>query len=187
MARTDRKLPFTPHLSVPSHPERWAVTVVGIGSEFRSDDAVGLAVLRKLKGNMPAGARAVELAGDQSYLLELMSITEGIIIVDAVQSSAPAGTVFRVDASNDPLPEDFLSFSTHAIDSVAAMELARTLGLLPGSVLIYGIVGKNFSLGCNLTPEVDEVVESTCAGIIDDISRIIAQKNTDRRRSCVEK
>lgn len=183
VARTDDMLPCTPQLSVPSGSEGLVVTVVGIGNEFRSDDGVGLAVLRQLKENMPAGARAVELTGDQSYLLELMSSTEGMIIVDAAQSSAPAGTVFRMDVINEPLPEDFLPFSTHALDSVTAIELARALGSLPDSVLIYGIVGRSFEFGSNLTPEVDEAVEITCTRIIDDIGRIIALKNTGRRGS----
>lgn len=168
-------------------PERWPITVVGIGNEFRGDDAIGLTVLRQLKRDLPAGARAVELTGDQSYLLELMLSTDAMIIVDAVQSSAPAGTVFRVDASEDPVPEDFLSFSTHTFDSAGAVELARTLGSLPGRVLIYGIVGRNFSFAPGVAAEVEEVIEIVAARIINDINHIITGRRAGRRRSSAAK
>ncbi len=160
--------------TMPPAVERSLVTVVGIGNEFRGDDAVGLKVSGRLKGNMPAGARTVELTGDQSYLLELMRSTNAMIIIDAVQSSAPAGTIFRVDVSKEPAPRDFLSFSTHAFDSIGAIEMGRTLGILPPFVLIYGIVGRDFSFKNSLTPEVEEAIEVIQEKIISDLETMLA-------------
>ncbi len=157
--------------------ERCSITIVGVGSEFRGDDAAGLEVLRKLKAKLPAGTRTAELTGDQSYLLELMRSTDAMIIVDAVQSSAPAGTVFRIDASKEPVPDDFVSFSTHAFDSAGAIEMARALGSLPAIVLIYGIVGKDFSVRQGLTAEVEEVLEIARARIADDVADILSAGN----------
>ncbi len=179
---TDRTIPRFISGDVALEQNKSVVTVVGIGSEFRGDDAVGITVLRQLKGNLPAGARAVELTGDQSYLLELMRLTDAMILVDAVQSSAPAGTVFRLDAGKEPLPKDFLLFSTHAFNSASAIKLARGLGSLPGTILIYGIVGKNFNFGLDLTPEVEEVVEIICSKIISDINHIMTRKENRKVR-----
>lgn len=177
MSKTPRIRPQDPAPVAGSATARAAITVVGIGSEFRGDDAVGLEVLRKLKAELPAAARTAELTGDQSELLELMRSTDAMIIVDAVRSSAPAGTVFRIDASRDPVPEDFVSFSTHAFDSAGAVEMARVLGSLPGTLLIYGIVGRDFSFRRGLTPEVEEVVEIACARIADDAADFLSAAN----------
>lgn len=166
-----------------SDAEKNSITVVGIGNEFRGDDAVALDVLRKLKAKLPAGTRTAELTGDQSCLLELMRDTGAMIVVDAVRSSAPAGTVFRIDASKDPVPEDFVSFSTHAFDSASAIEMARALGSIPGTLLIYGIVGRNFSFRVGLTAEVEEVVEIAAARIIDDVADIMSRRSGRRLRS----
>jgi hydrogenase maturation protease len=164
--------------------ERVPVTVVGIGNEFRGDDAVGLTVVRQLKERVPAGARTFELTGDQTYLLELMRSTDALIMVDAVQSSAPAGTIFRIDASEEPAPKEFLSFSTHAVDSTAAIELARTLGLLPGRILIYGIVGKGFSFSTTMTAEVKETIDMVQERILGDIECILSEGYPGKRENC---
>lgn len=163
--------------------DRVPVTVVGIGNEYRGDDAAGLLVLRQLKGNVQAGARTVELTGDQSYLLELMRSTDAMIIVDAVQSSAPAGTIFRVDAGRDAIPKQFLTFSTHSIDSAGAIEMARALGTLPDEIFVYGIVGKEFSYAERITPEVEEAIEVIQERIIQDLGCILGRSNNKKRKT----
>ena len=184
MAKTSRVLSPDPASAADPAAERAVVTVVGIGNEFRGDDAVGLMVMRQLKERVPAGVRTFELTGDQTYLLELMRSTDAVIMVDAVRSSAPAGTIFRIDASEEPVPKEFLSFSTHAIDSAAAIELARTLGSLPGRILIYGIVGREFSFSTTMTAEVREAIEMVQDRILSDIECFLSEENTGKRGDC---
>lgn len=152
------------------------VTIVGIGNEFRGDDAVGLRVVRKLESSKPTGARTIELTGDQSHLLELMRSTNVMIIVDAVQSPAPAGTIFRIDAGKERVPKDFLFFSTHSFDSLNAIETARTLGFLPHVMLLYGIVGKDFSFKIGLTEEVEDAIDVIKEKILEEIDPVRAHK-----------
>jgi hydrogenase maturation protease len=173
MARLSSTAPTDSVAAVPA-ADRFALTIVGIGNEFRGDDAAGLAVLRQLGKNVPAGARTIELAGDQTYLLELMRSTDAVIVVDAVQSSAPAGTIFRIDASEEPMPKDFVTFSTHAIDSATVIELARALDVLPGTALVYGIVGREFSFTTRMTPEVAEALDVVRESILNDASDIMS-------------
>ncbi len=159
------------------------VTIVGVGNEFRGDDAVGLMVLKSLKEKVPseescgADVKTVELTGDQSHLLELMHSTDAMIIIDAVQSAAPAGTIFRVDASEEPIPKEFFSFSTHSIDSAQAIELARALNELPAHIFIYGIVGKDFSYTSKLSTEVKESIEIVETKILNDINCILKNES----------
>ncbi len=153
------------------------VTIVGIGNEFRGDDAVGLKVVRSLESSRPAGVRTMELTGDQSNLLELMRSTNAMIIVDAVQSSAPAGTIFRIEAGKERVPENFLFFSTHSFNSLSAIETARTLGLLPRCLLLYGIVGKDFSHKIGLAEEVEDAIDVIREKIIEDVESVRAHQS----------
>ena len=187
MGRTSRATPSDADAATDPGCGRTAITTVGVGSEFRGDDAIGLRVLRQLKGYLPAGARAIELTGDQSYLLELMRFTDAMIIVDAVQSPAPAGTVFRINAGHGPVRKEFLPFSTHSFDSVNAVELARALGILPVTTLIYGIVGKDFSYTTKLTPEVSEAVDIIEERILKDIDRIMSARPSRREDSSAKR
>ena len=79
-----------------------------------------------------------------------------IVLVDAVSSGAPPGTVHSFDASAEPLPAVlFGASSTHALGLAEAVELARSLGRLPGRVLVYGVEGGTFAYGKGLSPEVE--------------------------------
>ncbi|MCL5266826.1 MAG: hydrogenase maturation protease [Bacteroidetes bacterium] len=164
----------TPARSAPTSlegkKERVNITIVGVGNEFRGDDGAGVLVVRKLREKVPADVRTAELMGDQSDLLELMRSTDALVIIDAVRSSAAAGTIFRVDASEEPMPENFFSFSTHAFDSAQVVELARALKALPRKVIFYGIVGKEFSYTSRLTPDVTESINLIQTNILNEIN-----------------
>jgi hydrogenase maturation protease len=61
-------------------------------------------------------------------------------------------------AHADKLPNDVLACSTHAFGVREAVELARAMSGLPESLFIYGIEGKQFSVGSRLSPEVKRAV-----------------------------
>ncbi|MCS7246166.1 MAG: hypothetical protein NZ696_00965, partial [Thermomicrobium sp.] len=60
----------------------------------------------------------------------------------------------RLDLTADPLPGRLEAFSTHGIALRHALALARMLGDVPPKVAFYGIVGRNFAHGTELSPEV---------------------------------
>jgi len=158
--------------------EKSSITIVGIGNEFRGDDGVALYILRSLKKELPAQVKTIELTGDQSGLLDLMMGTDTMIIVDAVSSAAPVGTIFRLDASMDPFPDDFFTVSTHSIDLAQSIELARTMKRLPDVVLIYGIVGKDFSFTPSLSQRVKDSAETVRSKIASDVDGIFRHSQT---------
>jgi hydrogenase maturation protease len=168
-----------PDLTRREDKEKRRVTIVGIGNEFRGDDSVAISVLRNLRNSIPAEVKTVELAGDQSNLIELMSDTESLIIVDAVSSPAPAGTIFQINASKESFPGDFFTVSTHSIDLAQAIELARIMRRLPELVLIYGIVGKVFSFTTSLSRQVKDSAEAVRTKILNDVDRILRSESAE--------
>ena len=134
--------------------------VIGLGNEWRSDDGVGPEIARRLGGTV--------LSGEPIGVVEALEGLDEVVLVDAVSSGAPAGTVHVFDASAEPLPVSvFGAASTHTLGLAEAVELARTLGRLPRRVLVYGIEGAGFDFGEGLSPEVeaaaDRVVEEVSA------------------------
>ncbi len=155
------------------------ITIVGIGNGFRGDDGVALFVLRNLRESLPSQVRTVELTGDQSNLLELMRDTGSMIIVDAVCSTAPSGTIFSINASEEPFPSNFFTVSTHGIDLAQSIELARTMRQLPAFILIYGIVGKDFSFTTSLSQQVKESAETVKNKILSEVDRILKSETAE--------
>ena len=149
--------------------------IVGIGNEYRGDDAVGLIVTRRLKLRLADSVAVLEQGGDGAALMEAWRGAETVIVIDAVVSGAAPGTIHRFDANTRPIPEGALRCSTHAFGVAEAIELSRALGDLPGSLVVYGVEGKNFAPGVGLSPEVENaacivvrrVFAEAQAGLID--------------------
>jgi len=146
------------------------VVVVGIGNEFRKDDGVGLYVSRLIQERADREIKVVDGVPDGYALIETWGDSNRVIIIDCVTSGAKAGTIYRFDALNEKIPGDlFDGFSTHSISVVDAIELAGTLGRLPKSLLIYGIEGRNFSLGTELSPEIKQAADQLVVQILKEL------------------
>ena len=128
--------------------------IIGVGNSYRSDDGVGLIIARQLKQSLGDGVTVLEQSGEGATLLESWRDAQSVIIIDAAKSGAAAGTIHRFDASQKSLPGGFLNYSTHAFAVAEAIELARALGRLPPRVVVYGIEGKCFTAGTDLSEEV---------------------------------
>jgi hydrogenase maturation protease len=137
------------------------VLVIGIGNALRGDDAAGLLAARRLRERARAGGVVVrEQEGEAIGLIEQWADAEAAVLIDAVRSGAPPGTIHRVDASREPVPALLAgSYSTHAIGVGEAIELARELGRLPGRLVLYGIEGLCFEAGAALSQEVAAVLD----------------------------
>lgn len=145
--------------------------VIGVGNAHRGDDAVGLIIARRLREIIGDEALVHELTGDGSALLDLWTGAAAVIIADAMQSGAAPGTIHRIDASTQPIPATHRCPSTHAFSIVEAIELGRTLQQLPPQVIIYGIEGKDFTPGAELSLAVEHVVHEVVEQVWSEVRR----------------
>ena len=90
-------------------------------------------------------------------LIDLWGHDDEVVIVDAMKSGAPPGTVTRIDAITQRLPKGAFS-STHAFGPAAVVELARTMQRLPRSLIVYGIEASQVDHGAAMSPEVAAAV-----------------------------
>jgi len=154
------------------------IIVIGIGNEFRGDDAAGLLVVRRLKKKQPAGVELQEQSGEAIALMEAMDGANAVILVDAVQSGAEAGQIHRYDASEQAMPAQFLRCSTHNFSVHDAIEMARALEKLPSRLMVYGIEGLHFEHGSELTSAVQTAVVVAAQRIEEELENLI-RMNTD--------
>jgi hydrogenase maturation protease len=115
------------------------VLVIGIGNEFRGDDAVGLLAARDVEALHLPGVRVVESRGDGARIMRMWKGISTVLLIDAVQSGSPPGTLHRLDASRHPVPAKFLCTSSHQFGVAEAIETSRALGELPSTVVVFGV------------------------------------------------
>jgi hydrogenase maturation protease len=148
--------------------------VIGVGNEFRSDDAVGILVARELRRRHLGEIRVVEVEGNVASLLDVWDGTENLLIVDAVSGAGPPGSIVRLDASNARIPANLFPGGTHGFGVAEAVEMGRELRRLPPNVLFYGIVGESFENGQGLSDRVLKSIPDLLQMIEEDVHSVEA-------------
>jgi hydrogenase maturation protease len=147
------------------------ILVVGVGNAYRSDDAVGLIVARRLQQEVGDLVTVREESGEGTTLIESWKGADTVILIDAVRSSAEPGALCRFDTRVQPLPATLFHHSTHAFGVAEAVELARALDQLPSHLVVYGIAGKTFTAGVGLSAEVEKAVEGLVERVRQELER----------------
>ncbi len=142
------------------------MVVIGLGSPFLTDDAVGPRVVRELarQGGFPG--RLAEAHAGGLLLLEELEGEEGAVIVDAVlDPGRPPGQVLvggLGGASHN-------AACAHDCDLPQALAMGRALGMrLPAEAAIHvvGIVaGDVATFSERLTPAVEAALGEACAAV----------------------
>ncbi|MCW5981021.1 MAG: hydrogenase maturation protease [Bryobacteraceae bacterium] len=138
--------------------------VIGCGNPDRGDDAAGILAARRLS---EFGLPAIEHSGDGLALIAVWEGAADVIVVDAVITGAPPGTVGVWDARTAPPNLDAFRGSTHHFGVAEAIGLAGALGRLPPRLIIVGIEAAAFDLGAPVSAAVR-------CGIDEAVRRIVA-------------
>jgi hydrogenase maturation protease len=135
----------------------------------RGDDAAGLLVARRLR---ELGVEAQEQSGEATALFDIFEAApagQRVIVVDAMVTGSPPGSILFLDAGAAPLSRETFRCSTHALGVAEAVELARALGKLPPQLGIFGIEGAGFEAGAPPSREVLRAVEELAQRIAQEV------------------
>jgi hydrogenase maturation protease len=117
------------------------VRIVGIGS-WSGDDRIGWDAIEAIEASglaapYPEGTVQTWRCERLGELPGLADRASAVILVDALRSGAPAGTVRRLEAH--ALAAGRERASSHGLGVAEWLALSRALGLLPAAVIVYGI------------------------------------------------
>jgi hydrogenase maturation protease len=155
--------------TLPEARHRSRLRLIGVGNRWRGDDAAGLVVAAAVAARRRTKVEVLEHEGEPLELIEACQGADEVWMVDAVSSDAPAGTLHRFEAGDQPLPSALFRVSTHRLGLAEALELARTLGRLPPRVVVHGIEGARFDPGLPLSPEVADAAERLTRTLVADL------------------
>jgi hydrogenase maturation protease len=144
------------------------IVVIGVGQSLRGDDAVGEEAVRRWQEKYAETAARTGIRTETSELpgLSLLDLLEGsqaAVIVDAVHSSAPAGTLHRLG------PDDLAAFtpdaaSAHGWGVAETLLLGRRLypALANCRITLIGVEAGQLEMGAGLSPEVRDGLDASC-------------------------
>jgi hydrogenase maturation protease len=132
------------------------VVVAGLGSAYRGDDAVG-PLVAELFASVNCGVRDVGPLEEPLDLLGRFDGADLAIVIDAVRSGAPIGTVRVVDVD--------LAYS-HDV-----LRLARAVGRAPRRLVLVAVEGEAFELGSAMSVAVSSAVPEALRAVTTLIER----------------
>ncbi|MDD2542467.1 MAG: hydrogenase maturation protease [Desulfuromonadaceae bacterium] len=146
--------------------------IIGMGNPQLSDDGVGLAVAMAVKECLKhrMALTVTELNTGGMRLMEAMAGFRRAVVVDAMLSGAPPGTIQRFDPKNFVTTKN--TFSSHDTDFATAYDLGKMTGVsLPEQVSFWGIEARELDLFSErLTAEVAAAIPVAVAQIVAQIS-----------------
>lgn len=151
------------------------VTIIGVGNPFRSDDAVGPLVAQRLIDHFhdDARVRVVDLDGEPVRIIQAWEGSQQVLVVDAVRSGAPVGTIHRHTADGvsgiGARAGDAMVTSGHALGLGDAVDLAAALDQLPPHLEVWAVEGGRFELGGAMSAPVRVACDDLVIEIIDHV------------------
>ena len=150
------------------------IVIIGMGNPLRRDDGIGWSVARQLEALVQPGVE-VRIHRGGLGLMDTWKGASVVVVIDAVSSGAPAGTLSRFDASTRPLPQHLgTTCSTHDFGLNEAVELARAMDQLPSRFIVIGVEGADFTPGSGLSPAVAGAIEKTVEAVLQELSPLTA-------------
>jgi hydrogenase maturation protease len=143
--------------------------IVCIGNNLAADDAVGLAIFKKLENSiLPPGTQYRFLGTGGISLIDALGGEDILVVVDAVQFGSFPGTVHVLDWEQLP-PVALRPVSSHGIGIRETIEVAKRLfpEQTPRDVYLVGIEGKCFNqFGAALSTEVADALEFAVSEVL---------------------
>jgi hydrogenase maturation protease len=151
-------------------PARRPIQVLGLGNLIYSDDGAGVAALGRLR-NHPRLPSGVELVDGGLFGLQVVSLVENasrLLLLDAVDVGASAGTVIRMKGEElERLPRGLGAHEFGAPDLLSLFKL-RERG--PDEVVFLGIQPASIALGTSLSAEVESGLNRLIAAAIRQLA-----------------
>lgn len=148
------------------------VLLVGVGNEHRSDDGLGIFVAREMRRRGLPGLTVVERTGDATRVLETIRGAGAALLVDAIRSGQPAGTLHRLNAREGNSLKTVPTPSSHGLGVAEALRMAGTLNVLPPVTILYGIEAQSFEEGDGLSDPVLRSIPDLLLLIEEDVRHL---------------
>lgn len=145
------------------------ILVLGVGNILLRDEGVGVRVIEHLqKMPLPDDVELFDGGTAGADLIEVLSDRNVVIIVDAADFEAPAGTILRM-TQEDWLPQRNTALSLHDLDIPQTLAMTKILGCAPEKVICLGIVPETIEPGMTLSHKLDALVPVIADRVLDEI------------------
>ena len=141
--------------------------VLGLGNLLCGDDGVGAVAVHLLERRyrVPEGVQVLDGGTLGLSLLPLLEQARVAILVDAIRTGDPPGTLVRLEG-DDVAPAVAARLSVHQVGVADLLEAARWRGRYPPRLILLGIVPESLELGVHRTAAVEAALPSLVEAVV---------------------
>ena len=153
--------------------DRTPLIVLGLGNVLLEDDGVGAAAVALLRDRYVAPPGVLVLDGGTLglALLPYLESADKLILVDAIRTSEPAGSLVRL-RDDDVGPAVATRLSPHQVGVADLLDAARWLDRYPERVTLLGLVPDSMELVVGLSPRVRPSLAMLVESVVDEARRL---------------
>jgi hydrogenase maturation protease len=150
------------------------IVVLGVGNLLMGDEGLGIRCVEAFE-KLPQrdNVRCVDGGTSTHELMEDLENLDALVILDAVASGKPPGTLVRLEG--DEIPSAFsnkMSPHQHGINDLLAT--LKFLDRAPGRVVLIGVEPSVMELSMELSPLVQGVMPSMLALVSKEVASLSA-------------
>lgn len=152
------------------------VVVLGVGNLIMGDEGLGVRCVERLEAAaaLPAGVTVVDGGTSTNELLGDLEGLDLLVIVDAVVTGGPPGSLIRLEGDRIPSAlSNKLSPHQHGINDLLAH--LQLLGRAPTRVVLHGAMPARIALGMDLSPEIEAVLPELMARVVAEVAGPVAR------------
>lgn len=145
------------------------IVVIGLGNVFMRDDGIGIHVATELRRhNLGRDVLVYDYQEMDLSLLEYFQGASKVVVVDALKSGKPPGTVskYLIATRQGPLLQ---LPNLHGLQLFDLFDLANQAGLLSSPVVIVGVEPKDCSLGEEMSEELVTALPRAVGEVIKEL------------------
>ena len=149
------------------------VLVLGMGNILLEDEGLGVHALKLLQQRYVVPAEVEFLDGGTSgmALIDLLSGRKHLLVLDAVQTGDPPGTLVKMDDQDVPVYFG-LRITPHQLglsDVLASLQLTDEQ---PGNVTVLGLVPESLEMSLDLSGHISDKLEHLVKAAVDELANL---------------
>jgi hydrogenase maturation protease len=146
------------------------VLVLGIGNVLMQDEGLGVRAVERLQEryHLPPEVRAVDGGVMGLELLPYLEDAERVLILDAVKTDRPPGSLIRLEGKEIPVALA-LKTSIHQVGVQEVLAVGRFRGTLPAQITLWGMEPASIEVGTHLSPTVSTAIDRLIQAVAEEL------------------